>query len=133
MNVTEGIICHQVNMQKAAGAGLALQIRKKWHGWYVDYQNTDGRLGMTTLWKVKDGLWVANLYSQNNVSWRHRMTDYDAFTICLRNLRAMCTRRQVFFPYGIGCGIARGDWDVVLPLIEEYIPDATIVKWVPSL
>ena len=45
LEITEGIICHQVNCQRVAGAGLALQIRKKWPSWYESFKNDHPWLG----------------------------------------------------------------------------------------
>ena len=36
LDVQQGIIVHQVNCRKVAGAGLAKQIREKWPEWYVN-------------------------------------------------------------------------------------------------
>ena len=37
LEIPSGVICHQVNCIGAMGAGLALQIRKKWS---IVYENT---------------------------------------------------------------------------------------------
>ena len=59
LDVTKGVICHQVNTRGIAGAGLALQIRKKYPEWYKWYQalfraDTRPRLGQVRLgWAIE--------------------------------------------------------------------------------
>lgn len=36
---------------------------------------------------------------------------------------------NVYFPYGIGCGLAGESWSAVSSLTEKYFPNAIIVKY----
>ena len=131
LDMTSVVICHQVNCQKVAGAGLALSIRKKHPKWYAHFLTVDGRLGHVDLFS--DGtLWIASLYAQYRYGRVGKFTDDIAFEVCLAGLRkqiqAQRIRTEVCFPYGIGCGLAGGDWSVIEPKIAWYFPDAIIVK-----
>ena len=36
LDITEGIICHQVNSRGVAGTGLTQQIRDRWPDWFTE-------------------------------------------------------------------------------------------------
>lgn len=132
LDLTEGIICHQVNCQRVAGAGLALQIRNKWPEWYDGFLAYTPRLGDAMLWAVEPKLIVASLYAQKFYG-KGLQTNYFAFDTALLRLRQRMREsyfetKQVYMPYGIGCGLAGGDWNVIEPLIEKYFPNAIIVE-----
>ncbi len=132
LDVSWGLICHQVNCQHVAGAGLALQIRNKYYGWYSNYKNHPSALGEVGYYKVSlnPNLWIANLYSQFHYTLHGCVTNYTAFEDCLNNIKEWYPTHtdRVYFPYGIGCGLAGGDWNIILSIIERIIPEAVIVK-----
>lgn len=133
--VEEGIIAHQVNLQGVMGAGLAKQIRLKYPEVYQSYSYwcKSGKLtlGSNQYLKVSDGLWICNMAAQKSYGRDKRYTNYDALRLCLRELNATAGSLPVYLPYGIGCGLAGGDWGVVLPMIETVFRDrdVTICKW----
>lgn len=127
LNITNGIICHQVNCKKVAGAGLALQIRNRFPGWYQYYQSTVPLLGHTSLYQVNKDITIASLYAQDGYGTEMRQTDYVAFRACLQVLRY--SPRFIYIPVGIGCGLAGGNWDRVYSIIEENLPSAILVKY----
>jgi hypothetical protein len=76
---------------------------------------------------------VAQLGYGNSKSTGATYTDYQAFEICLNKVKiwqSNCLEGvlPVYLPYGIGCGLAGGNWDVIKHLIEEYLPKAILVK-----
>lgn len=123
------ILAHQVNCQRVAGAGLALQIRRKWPGWYQDYLTTYPKLGTVSLYPI-GYRWIANLYAQRQPETGRRATDYNALTTCLIELcdRSFRLSLPVYVPQGMSCGLAGGTWSVVFGLLEQYCPQATIVR-----
>ena len=130
LNVREGIIAHQVNCKRVAGAGLALQIRSKYPDWYTSYRNRAPQLGICSLFKVSDTLMIASLYGQYGYGRGTMHTDYRALEDALLNLyiwRDMVSM-IISFPFGMGCGLAGGDWDIVSDLIEKYFPNDNIYK-----
>lgn len=121
-----GIICHQVNCKKVAGSGLALQIRKKWPKWLDDYISYDGNLGEVRIYKINDKLKIANIYSQYNYGRNKLYTNYESLEKCFIFLNTL--NEKIYIPYGIGCGLGGGDWNIVYDIICKNIPNAVIVK-----
>ncbi len=135
LTVSEGIICHQVNTKGVMGAGLALAIKTKWPEAYEHYRSEyeAGRLnlGEVVLSAVDNPLWVAHLAAQESYG-SGVQTDYVAFRASLRHLRLLRDNvlrgLDIYLPYRIGCGLAGGDWDTVLAIIKEELPDAIICR-----
>ena len=69
--------------------------------------------------KVGPHLYVANLFGQDGYGRDKRYTNYAALTAAL--FRAMKENPRATFriPYGLGCGLAGGDWETVLDIIKE--------------
>jgi len=126
LDIKEGYICHQVNCQKVAGAGLALQIRNKWPDWYAHYLSVTQELGKADIYKIDTNLYVVSLYAQNYYGRDRNYTDYDALK---KSLNEISHLNNLYIPYGIGAGLAGGDWDIISCIIEKTIPHAIIVKY----
>ena len=130
LDVTEGIICHQVNCQGKMGAGIALQIRRKWPQVYIDYLNAHHKgllfLCNVTTTQVGPNLYVANLCGQDRYGRDKRYTDYPALASCLSLVASM--NRPTYIPYNMGCVNAGGDWKIVADMIDHYLPDAIVVR-----
>ena len=137
----EGVVCHQVNCMNAFGAGLAGQIAKMWPVVKEEYHDYEPkRLGELQIVDVWPGLQVANCFTQykygNSKRTGRVYTDYAALTECFIRLQSwwdhlpnhIVKRPQIYFPYGFGCGLAGGDWNIVYKHIEYYFPQAIIVK-----
>ena len=137
LDVTEGIIAQQVNCQGVMGAGLAKQIREKYPHVYENYRDvctmTDGALlGRVSFAQVTPSLCIASIFGQEFYGRNKNFiyTSYDALKTGLLKVKVakMQLAQKVYIPHGIGCGLANGDWNVVLSIIEETIPNAIIVK-----
>lgn len=144
LDMKNGLIIQQVNCKGVMGAGLAKQIRNKWDIVYHDYikhielyRNKNwGLLGSINSTTVEHGVTVYNFFSQDTYGRIGRHTNYKAFEDCLHKLIKRFENSKVdpkdfnvYFPYGIGCGLAGGDWNVISSLIEKYFPNAIIVKY----
>jgi len=119
LDIKKGIIAHQVNCQKKAGAGLALQIRNKYSEWYLHFINTIPYLGLLDIYYINPDLKIASLYAQDKYGYGKIYTDYEALGICLKKLHD-ATNDTVYFPYKMGCGYGGGNWNIVNRLIENY-------------
>ena len=72
---------------------------------------------------------VANCFAQDkiaNLYNKGRQTNYPAFRKCMQTIYRYvyyfgCS--SVGFPYLIGCGLAGGDWKIVMSIIEEEFKD----------
>ena len=58
-------------------------------------------------------------------------TDYEAMKIALTNIKkfAIMNEYSICMPYGIGCGIANGDWNIVYKIIEEVFSDYDVTLY----
>lgn len=135
------IFCHQCNCFATMGAGIAKQIATD----YPEVKAADkanfkekgayGQLGTILPVSCHDGRVCVNMYSQFHYG-KGKQTDYEAFEKCLRKLAWFAKGqpgKKVGFPYGIGCGLAGGDWSIVEKMLQEFsqkIPnDVYIVRF----
>lgn len=136
LDIAEGTIVHQVNRRGAMGAGLAKQIRNKYPEVYKKYQlaiqKNQLKLGDAQFVQVGECLWVCNAVGQDNYGRAKGVcyTEYDAIASCLKRISSwqLSTRLPAYFPYGMGAGLAGGDWGKIEGMIAENLPDAVIVK-----
>lgn len=142
--VDMGIVGHQCNCRGAMGSGVALAIRNKWPKAYEDYRVAYEYhrliLGMSVMSEVSEEppLFVAHLCGQWDYGKRGIFTNYNALSDALCNMRNFQEDYarvydgkvlQLYLPYGIGCGLAGGDWKKVEPIIESIMPDVILCKW----
>lgn len=145
------IICHQVNCQGAFGYGIAGQIKKLFPEVEKTYKritkqwierehgDTSKLLGRVCAQPVeKDGRWflIGNLYGQNDYGRKKSVyTDYAALEKAMGEIRAFLEARgkkeTAAFPWGIGCGSAGGDWEIVEDMIRRVFDgyDGEIQIW----
>lgn len=129
------IRCHQVNCRGAMGAGIAKQIRNKYPEVYEPYKALCKQFGSKLLGEVQfvacyDGTVIANLFAQDDWSTDRVQTNMQALEECLQKVAAFAakTGATVGVPRLMGAGLAGGDWNLIEPLIEKYLPDCTIVE-----
>jgi O-acetyl-ADP-ribose deacetylase (regulator of RNase III) len=134
LDIKEGFICHQVNCKGSMGAGIALQIRRKWPHVYEDYRNAFHKgllfLGNVVESEITPDLYVAHLCGQYDYGRKpgRVYTEYAALAEAMLTLVAGSDRRPIYVPYGMGCGFAGGDWKIVSRLIDKLMPSAVVVK-----
>ena len=115
------------------GAGIALQIKLSYpevaKANRAYYEKLDGNslnmLGTNLYIKTFDGRTCVNLYAQDH--YRNdgtRKTDYTAFKSCLdrlaKKLSVSDKTIKVGFPYGIGCGLGGGSWEIIENMIRDF-------------
>ena len=143
------VICHQVNCQAAMGSGLAKAIRWKYPIVYEQYTsfldnnyirdasglklNTSEFLGLCQLVKVDENKYVANIFGQDRYGKEPGVvyTNYHAVLISLYNLKRLVlfgnyNIKSIAFPYGMGAGLAGGDWNVIYNLITGVFQDTDV-------
>lgn len=130
LTVNRGIVVHQVNCQRVMGAGLALQIRKKYPRHYEDYVSRIPHLGGLVISQINSELYVIGVYGQERYGKSGRQTDYAALEKGLKAVKRIAAEKHlpVYVPYGIGCGLAGGSWDVVKQIVAASVPDAFVVR-----
>ena len=133
LNITKGVICHQVNNKHVMGAGLALEIRKRYPQHYQDYMNTDMILGNLVTTAVSESFGIVGLIAQDGYGRNKNIvyTKKEAFKRCLQKIKQMhdyAPDVKWYMPYNIGCGLANGDWNEISQLIEEITPFIIIIE-----
>ncbi len=129
--VTDGtptIVCHQVNCMGVMGAGLAKQIKDRFPDVFSIYkercsicrQNPQANLGHVQFCVTPDGngYIIANIFGQLYYGAGKRQTDYGALRDGLRRVSEAFPNSTIRIPYGMGCGLGGGDWNVVLSIIQ---------------
>lgn len=58
-------------------------------------------------------------------------TDYSAMEIALTEIKTYAeeVNFSIAIPYGIGCGIANGDWNKVYKIIEKVFDDYNVTLY----
>lgn len=129
------IIAHQVNCKGAYGAGIALQINNKYpittkkYKKFVAETREEELLGQCQIVPTEvDGKQVANLFGQLRYGTGRRQTNYKALENALFQLKDYAEQNNlsVGVPYGIGCGLAGGGWDIVERIIKDVFNDYPI-------
>jgi len=126
---------HQVNMHGVMGAGIAKVIREAYPSAYAEYRAAiqDKRLSLGGLLVSEVGAerFIAHLAGQEYTGRGRRQTDYSALRRSLFRLSTWSkeTGKTVGLPYGIGCGLAGGDWTVVAEMISNAFESIHVVLY----
>lgn len=141
--IKNGIVAHQVNLYGVMGAGVALYLSKLNPGLLEDYKAFCEKavLGDLFLWKNPSNpdLVIANVFSQfgGNIgdelggqpvkqygSRNHGITSYDSIIKAFEKLESMISNHakgiSICVPFGYGCGIAGGQWEIVEKIFSDY-------------
>ena len=129
LNATEDIICHQCNTKGTFDGGLAYQIKqvypqceKQVIDWlsYKEYFKGDYYLYVNK----QDNKMIANCFTQNE----DYTTNYEELRKCFTKLKNNCIdmKQTICCPYKYGCGIASGNWNIVLRILEDIFTDYDI-------
>lgn len=139
------IIVQQVNAKGYMGAGLALQIMKRYPNVKKEYKDfinkhlskgftNEDLLGKVNLVDTYDGTIIANVFGQLEV--RKGVNDTNTYTIPSKLLEGISIVKKiaeklkltVAIPTYIGCGLAGsdGDWEGIHAAIEEIFKDSIV-------
>lgn len=128
------IFCQQVNCKHKMGAGLAKQIRDAYPEVYDEYMQTEPKLGRVLAVPTTDRRVCINMYAQDGYGKDKRYTDYEAFKKCLSAIAEFAKHIEkditIAFPYGIGCGLGGGDWNIIQGMIKDFsetIPQKVVI------
>lgn len=138
LDISHGIVVHQVNCQGVMGRGLAAQLRARYPIVFKEYNKLcrskvgfeADLLGSVQLVPIKENpsLRVANMFGQLTFAGPGIHTDYDAVSTALEKLSFINTRKlPIYFPYLLGSDLAGGHWPTIKSIIEEFHPNSTIV------
>jgi len=95
-------------------------------------------LGNTIFVNVNPTLCIANLCGQDRYGRVGVYTNYEALHKAIRYVsetrmivnRDMKVTVPIYFPNKMGCGLAGGDWNIVIKIISKYVPDAKVVNYI---
>ncbi len=135
---------HQCNLFHTMEGGIAKEIKRIYpEAFLADLETKYGdtaKLGTFSVGDCGERL-VYNLYSQNAHSDddQYVLTNYKALYTGLVSINNNLYNKgltQLAIPHGIGCGIARGDWNVVNAIINDIFRDSitiivTICQYTP--
>ena len=122
------VIAHQANCHSTMGAGIARAIAIK----YPKAESVDADSSMTPKEKFgkytiakADKVHIVNLYGQYNMG-RGRHTNYKMLRDALGNFLNDASKNiidvdtsKVGVPFGMGCGLGGGNWEVVKEILFE--------------
>ena len=126
--IKNGVICHQVNCKNKIGAGVSGAITSKWpkvKKMYHDIVAETGSqiFGQVQLCYIDPNITVANIFSQYNYGNSKKTgivyTDMDKLVNGLREICSLLPNRNIYIPQYIGCGLAGGDWNVLLQRLTD--------------
>ena len=141
------VIAQCCNCKAVQSAGIAKQIKERYPEAYeadkthhAVYQNKGnsmlGSYSSARVWKAGEKVrFVVNLYGQENYGVEDRQLNYEAIYCAMNRLRINLNiahrnlqETVVGFPYGMGCGLAGGDWRIVYAMIEALFGDSEMIK-----
>ncbi len=130
-------ITHSCNCFCRMKRGIAPQLAKafgcnKFNLESTGWEGDINKLGVIDFADV-NGVTVINSYMQFHWKFPSRFGipfDYDACRLCLRKINYFCSGKRVGMPW-IGCGLAGGNKDTVLEIIEQELKSCltTIVEY----
>lgn len=127
-------IVQQVNCKGVMGAGLAKQIRNRWPGIYATYAEICRQKGTKALGTMfpyvtpDNGPVICNCFAQDGYGRDRQYTSYEHLRESLDQVKVYVEGRlkevpkapvSIRIPYGLGCGLAGGDWNVVYGIIND--------------
>ena len=137
-------IVHQVNCKGIMGSGLALQVRNRYPNVYEEYIKMCRKrnlLGEIQIVPIDNERNIVNMFTQENIGRNRRQTDYKAMLQAFNKLFNIATGNNggdIAIPKLLGCGLAGGNWETVLRIIQKAGQPYTkgkdikfyIVEWV---
>jgi O-acetyl-ADP-ribose deacetylase (regulator of RNase III) len=135
------VIVHGCNCQCQMGKGIALSIKQQFpEAFEADLRTPKGdpaKLGTISFAMVERPparFVVVNAYTQFHWRGDGVLADYDAIRSAFRSIKQQFGGRRIGYPM-IGAGLARGDWSVIAPIIDDELvgEDHTFVEFTPSV
>lgn len=127
--ISHGCNCF-CNMQ----AGIAVPMNKTFGvgGYPLEHPNTRGNINKLGQIEFRNfqltpekGVYVINSYTQYIPSRTAKPLDYEALRLCLRKINFSFNGNKIGLPL-IGCGLAGGDPEIVIPMIKEELKDCDV-------
>lgn len=129
------VIAHGCNCMCNMGSGIAVGMNKSFGvgNYPLEHPNTRGNINKLGQIEFRHfplsnetGLYVVNCYSQYFPGKNLKPLDYEALKLCLRKINFSFNGNRIGLPYVIGCGLAGGDPEIVIPIIKEELKDCDV-------
>ena len=128
MNITKGIIIHQVNCQNAIGAGISgvickryPSVKKNYH-WLFKQKTKEEIFGCYQPCKITDDLIIVNSFTQFSYGNPKRTgkvyTDIDKLVNVIATVCDTYPDKEVYVSEFIGCGFGGANWDELLSRLQ---------------
>lgn len=131
------VIVHGCNCFCTMGSGIAKQIHERYPEVYnVDAKTRKGDITKLGNYTFKapigfgDSFIVINAYTQYNYGKDSIKADYEAIALVMRKINHNFRGQRIGLPK-IGAGLAGGDWNRIIKIIETELVDCdvTIVEY----
>lgn len=129
LDAREKYIAHQCNCLSKKSAGIAKFIFDKYpySNTYFNRVEPDITGAIKILGNGLDKRYVINMFAQYYPGQPEYTSNLDSvkarekyFHQCLLKISKINNLESIAFPYGIGCGLAQGNWDYYLGTIENF-------------
>ena len=129
----KGYIMHGCNAQGVMGSGVANIIRQRYHEAYKVYalQFPNYIMGEVIPVRVADDLVIINAITQDDYGTHKIQADYDAIRQAMRGAVHVVSSgwdgvpQELHMPF-IGAGLAGGDPDTIVAIMQEELADASV-------
>jgi O-acetyl-ADP-ribose deacetylase (regulator of RNase III) len=127
MDVTKGHIIHGCNAQGVMGSGVALAVKNKYPGAFLDYRSIfedEGLdLGIAYPYMPTTELVIWNAITQEGFGQLGRNCSYDAIETCFADINQAVLSlneisKEIHIPM-IGAGLGGGNWEIIREIIEQ--------------
>lgn len=147
LDITEGIICHQVNCQNVMGAGIAKAIYEKYpkvkelyhkrcEMYSSQKKRSEALYGHYQLIKVTNTLIVANIFSQdkfgNGPKRGVQFTNPEYLVAAIADIALNNPNKKIYIPEGIGCGYGGGNWTEIEGRLKRLMLTYDNIEIIPS-
>ncbi|WMS85909.1 macro domain-containing protein [Pleionea litopenaei] len=130
------VIIHGCNCFCNMGSGIAKQIKERYpEAFQADLATIKGdenKLGSFTFARVKrqTSFVIVNAYTQYAYGRKGCFADYDALARVFVKIKQSYQGRRIAYPL-IGAGLAKGDWSIIEPIIDNALKgeDHTLVRY----
>jgi hypothetical protein len=120
-------LLHITNCQGVMGAGLAKQVKATFPDAFCIYKR-ELRLG-----NISANSGVVNMNAQLNYGTGTRQLNYGALGECLARTKSFLHKvgheGGIGIPYLMGCGLAGGDWEIVLEMVKHYLAEWDVIVY----
>ena len=148
-------IAHSCNTRNIMGGGIALQIKNRYpqayeadteafnqeydkDGQYINWLGKYSKAEIKSKFLPNNKGRIYNLYTQASVGRDERQVNYEVFWRALKRMQEDLLFIQhetgepqvLGLPYGISCGLAGGNWKIILAIIEDIFEDSLIQTYI---